>query len=68
MRKLGKRDLFMKMPQKCEKWQKYPGFENAVSEQNFENPTIPTPIISVTNLIVNLGVIPTLDKKGALFT
>ena len=33
------------MPENFEKWQKYPYFENAVSEQNFENPISPTPII-----------------------
>ena len=43
--KIGKGDLFAKMPLKREKWQKYPCFENAVSEWNFKIPTLPTPII-----------------------
>ena len=45
MRKIGKGDLFAQMPLKLEKCRKYPCFENAVSERNFENPILPTPII-----------------------
>ena len=50
MQKLGKRDLFAKMPLKHEKWQKYPYFENAVSERNFENPISLTAIFKYKKL------------------
>ena len=38
-KKLGKGDLFTKTPLEFKKWQKYPCFENTVTEQNFGNLT-----------------------------
>ena len=36
MWKIGKGELFAKMLENFEKWRKYPCFENAASDRNFE--------------------------------
>ena len=58
----------MKTPLKLKKWQKYPRFENTVSERNFKHWFRQPPYSGIRNLNVNFGAIQTLDEKVVLFT